>query len=269
VNRFDRDGFKQWCESESWFLPKTVGTRPGVAIQTFPPRSVPAHMRDAAPENTLDLTSFFKDRQLVPEASWRDLEPRISEFLKRMLAERPTMRLFLDAHASIATLAGARLRFKDGADVEVVQRGFNNPGMVWSAVDGLDGPPPVIELEAVGEGKDIAVSVGLTRDTIDKVREYSAANLPALGTIVRVTMEQGAGQAAIHGGQHAATIAARIADAVAAARKPGGKVHLFVAGPNAFSFFLGQQAEAMGECVPYEFDFGGRTDGSYRPTFSI
>jgi hypothetical protein len=46
-------------------------------------------------------------------------------------------------------------------------------------------------------------------------------------------------------------------------------VHIFLAGPNAFSFLLGQQAESMGRCIPYEFDFSGRIHGSYEPTFVI
>jgi hypothetical protein len=179
------------------------------------------------------------------------------------------MRLFLEAHASVATLAGSALRFKDGADVEIVQRGQNNPGIIWRADDGRDGPPPVIDVEQLGDGKDVAVSVGLSRDTVGKVRDYVGSSLPDVGSILRVTLPDGADQAGIVGGEHAATIAARIADAVIDARKPGGTIHLFVAAPNAFSFFLGQQAEAMGRCVGYEFDFSGQVDGSYQPSFTI
>ena len=60
-----------------------------------------------------------------------------------------------------------------------------------------------------------------------------------------------------------------VAGAVAKVRRPGGTTHLFVAAPNAFSFLLGQHADSMGMCAPYEFDFGGRVDGLYRPTFTI
>jgi hypothetical protein len=226
-------------------------------------------MRDASPENTLDLTFWFNGRLLAPDTSWLDLEPLITDFLKGILAKEPVMRLFLEAHAPIATLAGARLGFKSGADVEVVQRGQNNPGIIWSATDGAGGPEPTIEAEVIGEGRDVAVAVGLTHDTAGDVRGYVANNLTDVGTLLRVTPASGPGQDAIRGGEHAATMAGAIAKAVIAARTPGSTVHLFVAGPNAFAFFLGQQAEAMGKCIPYEFDFGGRTDGTYRPTFTI
>ncbi|CAD2246686.1 SAVED domain-containing protein [Xanthomonas arboricola] len=46
-------------------------------------------------------------------------------------------------------------------------------------------------------------------------------------------------------------------------------VHLFVAGPNAFAFFLGQQRHAMGPMCLYEFDFDGRRDRSYRASLTL
>jgi hypothetical protein len=200
---------------------------------------------------------------------WGDLQATITEFLGRMLANRPDMRLFLDAHASVAFLAGATLGFKTGADVEIVQKGQNNPGQVWNAHDGVNGPEPTITAETIGGGNDIALAIGLARDPISQVRDYAAAALPNVGTILHVVPDGGDGQAAVRGGAHAATIATAVARAVSAIRKPGGTVHVFVSGPNAFSFMLGQQAESMGRCIPYEFDLGGRVDGSYQPTFDI
>lgn len=269
VNRFDRAGFEEWCKSEQWFLPQRPMARRSVAISTFMPGPTPAHMREAPPECTLSLVDQFDGRMLRPEASWAGLKAPITDFLTRMLGERPDMRLFLDAHASVAFLAGAALRFKLGADVELVQKGINNPGTVWDAHDGSEGPPAIIKHEAIGDGKDIAIAIGLSRDPIKQVREYVSGALSGVGTIMHVIPESGVGQAGILGGQHAAVIAASIAAEVAAIRKPGGTVHIFVSGPNAFSFLLGQQAEAMGRCIPYEFDFSGHIDGSYQPTFNI
>ncbi|KDC57247.1 SAVED domain-containing protein [Bordetella bronchiseptica] len=269
VNRFDRAGFEEWCKTEKWFLPRKPAVRRSIAISTFAPGPTPAHMREALPECMLDLTDRFEGRALRQGVAWADLMAPITDFLTRMLGERRDMRLFLDAHASVAFLAGATLRFKLGADVEIVQKGSNNPGTVWDAHDGSEGPPAVIENKTIGDGKDIAVAVGLSRDPIQQVYEYVSRELVDVGTIIHVTPQGGVGQAAILGGQHAAGIAAQIEASVASIRKPPCTVHVFVSGPNAFSFLLGQHAEAMGRCIPYEFDFGGRTDGSYQPTFSI
>lgn len=269
LNRFDRESFEQWCRGENWFLPTRPASRRGVAIRTFQDGVTPIDMLEAMPDCTMTLTDHFDGRHLREGRTWGELQVPITDFLRRMLAARPDMRLFLDAHASVAFLAGATLGFKTGADVEVVQKGQNNPGQVWNAHDGVDGPDPVIATETVGGGKDIALAIGLARDPLVQVREYAASALPNVGTILHVLPDGGDDQKAVRGGAHAAAIAATVARAVASIRKPGGTVHVFVSGPNAFSFLLGQQAESMGRCIPYEFDFSGRVDGSYRPTFDI
>jgi hypothetical protein len=269
LNRFDRTSFEVWCKAENWFLPEKPASRRSVAIRTFLSGATPADMLEALPERTITLTENFNGRYLREGIAWASLQAQIANFLRSQLAERPDMRLFLDAHASVAFLAGATLGFKTGADVEVVQKGMNNSGQVWNAKDGMDGPPPLIELEKLGEGKEIAIAIGLARDPTMQVREYAAAALPNVGAILKIVPQGGVGQDAIKGGAHAATIAKAIAESVARIRKPGATVHVFVSGPNAFSFLLGQQAESMGCCIPYEFDFNGRIHGSYDPTFVI
>lgn len=146
---------------------------------------------------------------------------------------------------------------------------MKNPGTVWDAKDGSEGPAPTITNDTIGDGRDIALAVGLARDPIQQVREYVARELPDVGTIMHVVAGNGADQVGIRGGEHAAAIATAVTAAVREVRRPGGTVHVFVSGPNAFSFLLGQQAESMGSCIPYEFDFSGYVDGSYQPTFSI
>ncbi|WP_226578967.1 SAVED domain-containing protein [Acuticoccus sediminis] len=269
ISRLDRATFDDWCRTEKWYLPVRPAERASIAIQTFQPGAVPANMQVAPADKTLDLTDQFDGRQLRKGARWSDLQRPIADFLQQMLKERPSMRLFLDTHSSVAFLAGASLRFKTGADVEIVQKGMNNPGQVWYASAGHAGASPEIAVENVGEGKGIALSVGLARDSIQQVRDYVTDMLPDVGTVMRVVPADGVGPATIRGGRHAASIAGEIAAKVATVRKPGGTVHIFVAGPNAFSFLLGQHAEAMGQCIPYEFDFSGQVDGSYQPTFRI
>jgi SMODS-associated and fused to various effectors sensor domain len=269
LNRFDRISFQQWCETEQWFLSKRVVARRSVALSTFPPRSTPAHMREASAENTLSFVDQFNGRLLREGVTWEDLKAPIIDFLRARLAEAPAMRLFLEAHSSVAFLAGSLLRFKDGADVEIVQKGDKNPGIVWDSIDGCEGPPPVINIEPIGSGKDIVLAVGLTRDPIKAVMGYVERCLPGVGTVMQVAPSNGVSQAAITGGQHAAAIADAISNAVREARHPGGTTHIFLVAPNAFSFMLGQQAESMGRCTLYEYDFSGQIDGSYQPTFSI
>lgn len=271
INRFNRESFQRWCETEQWFLPtkKRAIARRSVALSTFSPRPTPLHMLEASPQNTLSLVDRFEGRHLRGDATWQDLKGPVVEFLKDRLAAHPAMRLFLETHSSVAFLAGSALRFKDGADVEIVQKGERNPGMVWDSQDGCEGAPPVITRESVGAGKDVALVVGLTRDPSTMVMDYVEKCLHDVGTVLHVAPAGGVSQAAVAGGQHAAAIAEAISAAVRDSRQAGGTTHIFLAAPNTFSFMLGQQAESMGRCILYEFDFSGQIDGSYQPTFSI
>lgn len=269
LNRFSRTAFEEWCRAEKWFLATKSEARRSVAIRTFEASLTPADMLEAEPASTIILAEYFEGRHLREGISWSDLQKPITTFLQRMLTGQREMRLFIDAHSSVAFLAGAKLGFKTGADIEIVQKGMNNPGQVWNAADGIDGPAPRIESEVVGEGKDIALAIGMSRDPIQQVREYVNASLPDVGTILHVVPDNGVGQLAIAGGTHAASIASAIAVTVSATRKAGSTIHVFISGPNAFSFFLGQHAESMGRCIPYEFDFNGRVDCSYKPSFNL
>ena len=49
----------------------------------------------------------------------------------------------------------------------------------------------------------------------------------------------------------------------------GSVVHLFMACPNAFTFFLGQRQVAIGRLTIYEYDFDGARSGSYEPSFTL
>jgi hypothetical protein len=49
----------------------------------------------------------------------------------------------------------------------------------------------------------------------------------------------------------------------ASAKGAPRRVHLFIAGPNAFALLLGQSQAAIGPVSIYEWDFDGLRDGDY------
>ena len=46
-------------------------------------------------------------------------------------------------------------------------------------------------------------------------------------------------------------------------------VHVFIAGPNGFAFFLGQHQQAIGPAAIYEWDFDGQRGGGYSLGLSV
>lgn len=268
VNTLTRDTFEALCREENWFEDVPTPARTNVSVRSFSDGSV-ADGLDASHEFTVSLVDLFDRRFLKDGLSWDgDVAPQVRDVLNRALFQDERLRLYLNTHASIAFFAGSVLGLKSSANVELIQKG-RAPNRIWFAGDGADGPSPVISEETAGSGKDIAVAVGMSRPAGADVRSYVAQALPSVGKIIDVTPAGGDGQSSINGGAHAATIAHSIANAVNADRRPGATVHLFVSAPNALSFFLGQNAASMGDCISYEFDFERRVDGAYRPAFRI
>jgi hypothetical protein len=265
-NRFDRDAFEKLCQEMNWINQAPSRDYRAVSIRSFPVN--PIHDLEAAPEDTLSLLHMFDERHLQPGGDWQTgVQPAIDGFLGKVVRQYPSIRLLLDAHLSIAFLAGARLGLKSGVAVELIQKG-RNAHTVWLADDGKNGPAPEIEIHEIGDGKDVALVVSLSRDALEDVRDYALQKLPDVGRLIHVRPQGGPGQTAIAGGQHAAALADAAEAAVRKARVPfGAKTHVFVSGPNSFMFFLGQHQDSMGQCILYEFDFKKRVDGSYHPSF--
>lgn len=268
IHKLTREAFDRLCREEQWLHPEPQASRLNIALRSFKRGLTAADLLEAAPENTLSLIDRFEQRHLREGVTWEALKKDITTFLEDVPERGKMLRLFMDAHSSIAFLAGSLLGFKSGVDVEILQKG-RGASLVWHAEDNRNGAAPEIVEEVIGDGIDIAVSIAITRDTITDVHDYVANNLPSVGRIVRVIPDRGTGQQSVAGGAHAAFIADVIANTITKARRPGTITHFFVSAPNALSFFLGQHAEAIGVCIPYEFDFGARIDGLYHPTFSI
>ena len=265
-NRFDRASFEALCREQNWIDERASKKYRSVSIRSFP--MSPVHELEAAPEDTLSLLHMFDQRHLQPGGDWRsEVQPALETFLSKVVEQHTSVRLSLDAHASIAFLAGSYFGLKSGIDVELIQKGRGNHS-VWMANDHKAGPEPIVETHPIGAGQDIALVVSLSRDALYASQEYIVRNLPEVGRIIHLTPKDGPGQLSVLGGEHAASLSDAAESAVAKARVPmEAKTHIFVSGPNAFSFFLGQHQSAMGQCVLYEFDFNKRVDGSYHPSF--
>lgn len=268
-NCLTRESFDMLCQQEGWI--QTVASDLGflnVSVRSFAD-VLPAHL-DAAHENALSLLEKFDGRHLCQGLSWTtDVQPQIVGFLQEVRQRRNRLRLHLDAHLSIAFLAGSVLGFKSGVHVELVQKG--RAGLsIWRPDDECSGPSIPVSVQSLGAGHECAVVVSLSRDGLRNVLDYVARELPNVGTVLHAKLEKGAGQAAVAGGSHAAQLADEVSEAVRTLDRPRGHAtHIFIIGPNSFAFYLGQHADAIGPCIVYEFDFNNSSTGSYQPTFKI
>lgn len=267
---FDRQSFKQACDQEGLLSCAPERTL-SYGVKSFEHPIDP--LQDRCVE-VLDLTPAFEQRFIRSEADWSDtLYPSLKGFLMEAATRHERLRLALDAHTSLAFAAGSVLDVKSGRAVEIEQR--TGERRVWAADDA--DPDPCSAGLAVRtqimhpDRPGMAVAIGLTHDIAADVSNYVQEALPDVGRLVVVEPSTGPGSRAVQNGRHAADLAdATVREILRFRAGPsGGVVHLFVAAPNAFVFFLGQRRAAMGRVSLYEFDFEGGRDRSYRPSLNL
>jgi hypothetical protein len=212
----------------------------------------------------------FDDRYIHSQQDWTSvLYPQLRDFLVRAARDKPQFRLALDAHVTLAFAAGSVLDIKSGRRVEIEQRSLER--RIWSADDANPNPAwPHLSWEWTEidpAASNVAVAVGLTHDIAPAVRQHIEGLAGIKGVLVGRPSE-GASARAVTCGAHA-TLLAEAVVAEARTRRAGGHLHLFVAGPNAFAFFLGQRRVALGPITLYEFDFEGSRTGGYAPSLCL
>ncbi len=268
---YDRESFKALCASEDLF--GASSERPKVfGVKSF--EHAFDRLEDRCDE-VLNVVSVFDERFIRDDADWSaTLYPDLSNFLRSAASDRSRLRLALDAHTTLAFAAGSVLNIKSGRAVELEQRTLERS--VWAADDVPTDPdwptldPTVIEMKP--DAPDIAVAFSITHDITGDVRRYVEDQLPSVGRLVVLRPSTGSGSQVVAAGRHAFDLAQSAKEAMRSAncgQRAGSVSHLFVAAPNALTFFLGQQAPVLGRVRLYEFDFEGGRDRSYRPSLNL
>lgn len=268
-NALTRAVLEQLCRDEG-----LVAARPAepdgflpVAVRSFlgPASDVVV----ALPDDTLSLTDEFRQRYLQDGRDWQaDIRPRVEAFLRAAARRSSRLRLHLDAHASIAFLAGSVLDLKSGVEVHLVQKGRVG-SRTWQADDGTSGAGLEERTDVLGSGDEFAVGIGISQAVEDEGRGYIGRHLPNVGTWLSFSPPGGPSQRAVTGGGHASDLAGQVSNAVRRWRRGNhdATAHIFAACPNSLLYYLGQQHQAVSPCIVYEFDFDRQGNKSYQPSF--
>lgn len=273
LNALNRETFLQLCRDEGLLVERAIEPDPflPIAIRSF--LGPAADIVGAAPDDTLLLTDDFRQRYLQDGREWqRDIRPKVETFLRAAVKKSARLRLILDAHASIAFLAGAVLDFKSGVQTELIQKGRVG-ARTWRADDGsaAKGAGFDIATEALGAGREIAIAISVSQPAAAQARAYISAQLPDVGKLISFAMPTGPGQQSVAGGEHAAILAEQVSNHLRTTKtvNPDALVHIFAACPNSLLFFLGQHHQGIAPCIIYEFDFDRRAHKTYQPSFVI
>lgn len=262
LSALNREAFLQLCRDEGLLVERAAEPDPflPIAIRSF--LGPAADIVGAAPENTLLLTDHFRQRYLQDDRKWqRDIRPMVEAFLRDAVKKSANLRLILDAHASIAFLAGAVLDLKSGVQTHLVQKGRVG-ARTWRADDGTAAKGARFDVvdEPVGAGREIAIAISISQPAAAQARAYVRTLLPAVGTLIAFAIPTGPGQQSVAGGAHAAALAEQISNhlRIVKADDPDAVVYIFAACPNSVLFYLGQQHQGIAPCIVYEFDFDRR-----------
>ena len=97
-------------------------------------------------------------------------------------------------------------------------------------------------------------------------------HLHSVGKLLSISPRGGPGAQVVTSGRHAFDPVQAAKDAIRRVKSHSEQpvmTHIFVAAPNAFTFFLGQQQPILARVRLYEFDFEGGRGGSYSASLTL
>src|SRR5690606_23049558 len=141
-------------------------------------------------DKVLNLVPAFDERYIRDEAEWSStLYPELKRFLLDAARETDTVRLVLDAHASLAFATGSVLNVKSGRRVELEQRSIGR--YIWSADDRPRDPRwPMFEASTAvlnPNESDVMVAIGLTHNVAADVRHFIDQSQLLAGCLISLT----------------------------------------------------------------------------------
>ncbi|WP_341531834.1 SAVED domain-containing protein (plasmid) [Nostoc sp. UHCC 0302] len=230
------------------------------------------HLEDET-DAMLDLLRYFNGRSIRSLDLWQtEIYPSVDKFLTNHLRFGQRCHLHLHTHASIAFASGYCLNSKSGIDVALTQS-TGTGREIWRPSPCLvpnQYPAWTVTQESmVEDGTDVAIALSVTHSVASDVQAYIAlAQLP-IHRIFFYMPSNGANSQAIVDATHAKLLADQLSARLRSDRtilERQGKLHIFVAAPNALVFFIGQLARSFGSCIFYEYDFDQNTPGAYQPS---
>jgi hypothetical protein len=269
---FDRKTFREKCSDEGLLAANAASSRV-YGVKTF------EHAFDRLEDrchDVLNLVSEFDHPFIRDLDAWKtSLQPQLKAFLLALPVSDGRLRLAMDTHATLAFAAGAVLDTKSGRIVEVVQR---SPRLViWAPDDQpVSASWPAWDFQETvlnADGHGTACAVSITRDTEPMVRLYARESLAGLRRLLVARLNVQSSQTVVVSGSHANYLAEALSERLKRDRENDAsllmeRIHLFVAAPNAFTFFLGKHVQVLKPVTLYEFDFGRERGGSYDPSLS-
>lgn len=266
---FSRADFKEACKKEGLLVGDSK-IQVAFGVKSF------EHSIDRLEDrctSVLNLVPEFDDRAIRDQEAWeRGLHPMLINFLQMASSNNDVVRLALDVHVTLAFAAGSILNIKCGRHIEIEQRTLGRN--LWTADDepqSRDWPSWHFDVKTLDDcGEGIAVAVSLTHDIDPAVMTHLLAKRAEVGKVLIARPSCGPGGQSVVCGRHAFQLAEQLAAKINVLREGrSATLHIFIAAPNAFTFFLGQRQAGLGRTTLYEYDFEARHGGGYQSSLTF
>jgi len=273
---FTKDELLDFCKREGFIIEKenAVEEHYVIGVRSF---TRGAEELSLEVHELLCLLHHFSGRFILEESSWQEqVFPLVTQFSDKVLAIKKPVLIHLDTHLSVAFSFGYCLDFKYGIDVSIVQKTMKGK-IIWKPEPSILQSVPTdtwsFERTAVSStGSDIVLALSVTHDISNDVTQYVGTVLPNTGSVIQAKIKPKPANTSIIDANHIIVAVQELISHVRLVRtavEKSGTVHLFIAAPNAFAFFLGQQAKPLGKIILYEFDFEQSKAGTYEPVISL
>lgn len=264
VKEFNKLSLKQYLRDEDLFVEKK--DKKLIAIRNFEKH---AENLDKKTDMFLELANFFDGRFLKQGNSWDEtIYPLLCSFSKQICEEDIEYHIQLEVNPTIAFMMGRLLDIKVGKDIVPLQR--TEKGVKVWAKEPITMEYPTVDINeiVVDESEnDVAIVIGLSREIFGAVKEYIDEEKMKIGRIISYKFEN-VNSSSVLDGTHAWSLANQIKNIIdnRSKRERQGKLHIFMACPNAIVFLLARYSLNFGKIQLYEYDFNGQRTCTYYPT---
>jgi hypothetical protein len=272
---FTKEDLHEICDEEGLIAGEPEECDPALHVGVRSFLQGTEHLEDSA-DVLVCLLRHFQGRYVVDPSLWATtIFPSLQNALQGAAATERLLHLHLATHTSLAFAAGAALDPKQGARIAVVQH-LRSGKRVWNPSANHDGNFEGLwtwgQVPVHGEGRDVALAVSVTHDVLQDVEDYVQRELPQVGRILSASVVPQPHSTSVRNGTHALKLAQSLTRWLRVTRtieERRGRLHLFMAAPNAFACFLGQHARALGPLILYEYDFDTGSPGAYSPSLAF
>ncbi|RDY72582.1 SAVED domain-containing protein [Halobacillus trueperi] len=274
VHVFNKEEIIEACKREGLWTGKSLTNleAENLGVRSF---SRYSEYLDDEMDHLICLLEHFDGREIKNEQDWEEvIKPTLEDSLNEAAKGKKEYHLHLETHASIAFTVGRLLEPKSGVNVSPIQKGREGSEL-WKIDDGFNegmGTEWLVEQEVIDkDAEDIAVVIAVRHQILDEVKYYlKKENIP-IKKIICLIPNDSPGASVIKGGGHAWYLADKLATELNSRSFDDreGHMHIFLSGPNALTFFIGQLSKAFGDLSLYEYNFERRKPGDYNRSITF